>query len=104
MGFSDVGENNEPVSFQETFEQKREEHRQELQRKEDEMRQTFVLRVKEKETELKEAEKDVSLSLDDRGCLRRGQGSILGSLRGPSFQPFARPIKCRSWVGFYVKL
>ncbi|RXG57459.1 Septin-2 [Armadillidium vulgare] len=36
MGFTDVGENNEPVSFQETFEQKREEHRLELQRKEDE--------------------------------------------------------------------
>lgn len=59
MGFSDIGENNQPKSFQETFEQKREEHRAELQRKEDEMRQSFVLRVKEKETELKEVEKDV---------------------------------------------
>ena len=59
MGFCDVGENNQPVSFQETFEQKREEHRQELQRKEDEMRQTFVLRVKEKETDLKQVEKEV---------------------------------------------
>ena len=62
MGFCDIGENNQPVSFQETFEQKREEHRQELQRKEDEMRQTFVLRVKEKETDLKEVEKEVSKS------------------------------------------
>ena len=61
MGFSDVGENNQPKSFQETFEQKREEHRAELQRKEDEMRQSFVLRVKEKETELKEVEKEVRL-------------------------------------------
>ena len=61
MGFSDIGENNQPKSFQETFEQKREEHRAELQRKEDEMRQSFVLRVKEKETELKEVEKEVRL-------------------------------------------
>ena len=64
MGFTDVGENNEPVSFQQTFEQKRVEHRQELQRKEEEMRQTFVLRVKEKETELKEVEKEVGYSLE----------------------------------------
>lgn len=61
MGFTDVGQDNQPVSFQQTFEQKRLEHREELQRKEDEMRQTFVLRVKEKETELKEVEKDVSM-------------------------------------------
>lgn len=33
---------------------------QELQRKEDEMRQMFVVRVKDKEAELKEAEKEVS--------------------------------------------
>jgi septin 6/8/11 len=30
-----------------------------LQRKEDEMRQTFVIRVKEKEAQLKETEKEV---------------------------------------------
>merc|ERR1719187_2754925 len=64
MGFTDVGENNEPVSFQQTFEQKRVEHRQELQRKEEEMRQTFVLRVKEKETELKEVEKELYTKYD----------------------------------------
>jgi septin 6/8/11 len=34
----------------------------ELQQKEDEMRQQFVIRVKEKETELKEAEKEVTFS------------------------------------------
>ena len=33
----------------------------ELQQKEDEMRQQFVIRVKEKETELKEAEKEVNV-------------------------------------------
>lgn len=31
-----------------------------MQKKEEEMRQMFVVRVKEKEAELKEAEKDVS--------------------------------------------
>ncbi|XP_050692224.1 septin-2-like isoform X1 [Eriocheir sinensis] len=64
MGFTDVGQDNQPVSFQQTFEQKRLEHREELQRKEDEMRQTFVLRVKEKETELKEVEKDLFTKYD----------------------------------------
>lgn len=59
MGFSDVDSENKPVSFQQTFEQKRTTHMQELQHKEDEMRQMFVLRVKEKEAELKEAEKEV---------------------------------------------
>lgn len=59
MGFSDVDADNKPVSFQQTFETKRSNHLQELQQKEDEMRQMFVLRVKEKEAELKEAEKDV---------------------------------------------
>lgn len=60
MGFSDVDANNKPISFQETFEVKRSNHVQELQQKEDEMRQMFVVRVKEKEAELKEAEKEVS--------------------------------------------
>ena len=39
---------------------KREEHVKELQKKEEEMRQMFVVRVKEKESDLKEAEKEVS--------------------------------------------
>jgi len=64
MGFSDVDSDNKPVSFQETYEQKRQEHLQELQRKEDEMRQMFVLRVKEKEGELKEAEKELHSKFD----------------------------------------
>ena len=63
MGFSDVDANNIPISFQETFETKRTNHLQELQQKEDEMRQMFVVRVKEKEAELKEAEKEVNLSV-----------------------------------------
>lgn len=48
-------------SLQETYEAKRNEFLGELQKKEDEMRQMFVMRVKEKEAELKEAEKDVSI-------------------------------------------
>ena len=61
MGFSDVDSDNKPVSFQQTCEAKRSIHLQELQQKEDEMRQMFVARVKEKEAELKEAEKEVTL-------------------------------------------
>jgi septin 6/8/11 len=60
MGFSDVDSDNKPVSFQQTCEAKRSIHLQELQQKEDEMRQMFVARVKEKEAELKEAEKEVT--------------------------------------------
>lgn len=59
MGFSDVDNENKPLSFQESFEAKRTHHLQELQNREDEMRQMFVVRVKEKETELREAEKEV---------------------------------------------
>ncbi|XP_054721526.1 septin-2-like [Uloborus diversus] len=64
MGFSDVGADNKPISFQETYEQKRQEHLQELQRKEEEMRQMFVVRVKEKESELKDAEKELHSKFD----------------------------------------
>lgn len=64
MGFSDVDADNKPVSFQQTFEAKRTNHLQELQQKEDEMRQMFVVRVKEKEAELKDAEKELHLKFD----------------------------------------
>ncbi|KAG8201422.1 hypothetical protein JTE90_024295 [Oedothorax gibbosus] len=64
MGFSDVGADNKPISFQETYEQKRQEHLQELQRKEEEIRQMFVERVKEKESELKDAEKELHAKFD----------------------------------------
>lgn len=52
------------VSFQQTFEAKRSNHLAELQGKEDEMRQMFVLRVKEKESELKENEKELHAKFD----------------------------------------
>lgn len=48
------------LSLQETYEVKRHEFLGELQRKEEEMRQMFVQRVKEKEALLKEAEREVS--------------------------------------------
>lgn len=46
-------------SLQQTYEAKRQEFLAELQKREDEMRQIFVQRVKEKEAELKEAEREV---------------------------------------------
>ncbi len=45
--------------MQQTYEAKRQEFLVELQKREDEMRQMFVQRVKEKESELKEAEREV---------------------------------------------
>lgn len=48
-------------SLQETYETKRKEFLGDLQRKEEEMRQMFVNKVKETEAELKEKEKEVSL-------------------------------------------
>ena len=54
MGFSD----SESMSLQETYEQKRILHQQELHKKEDEIRNLFVVKVKEKEQQLKESEKE----------------------------------------------
>ncbi|XP_017061469.1 septin-2 [Drosophila ficusphila] len=59
MGFVDVDSNNQPVSFQQTFESKRSDHLASLQAKEEEVRQMFVQRVKQKENELKESEKEL---------------------------------------------
>eukprot|EP00096_Caligus_rogercresseyi_P015082 TRINITY_DN753_c0_g1_i2.p1 TRINITY_DN753_c0_g1~~TRINITY_DN753_c0_g1_i2.p1 ORF type:complete len:433 (+),score=150.95 TRINITY_DN753_c0_g1_i2:63-1301(+) len=57
MGFSDS--NGEGSSFTDQYNARLENHKNNLQVKEEEMRQKFVLRVKEKEGELKEAEKEV---------------------------------------------
>ncbi|XP_069389583.1 septin 10 [Paralichthys olivaceus] len=59
MGFKDTDPECKPVSLQQTYEAKRQEFLVELQRREDEMRQMFVQRVKEKEGELKEAEREL---------------------------------------------
>ncbi|OCT92469.1 septin-8-A [Xenopus laevis] len=59
MGFLDMGPGDKPVSLQETYEAKRQEFFEDLKRKEEDMRQTFVQRVREKETVLKEAEREL---------------------------------------------
>uniref|UniRef100_A0A2K6H0T8 Septin-type G domain-containing protein n=1 Tax=Propithecus coquereli TaxID=379532 RepID=A0A2K6H0T8_PROCO len=64
MGFSDVGPENKPVSLQETYEAKRHEFHGERQRKEEEMKQMFVQRVKEKEAILKEAERELQAKFE----------------------------------------
>ncbi|XP_055372488.1 septin-2 isoform X1 [Condylostylus longicornis] len=64
MGFTDVDSENKPVSFQQTFEAKRSNHLAELQAKEEEVRQMFVQRVKEKEAELKDSEKELHSKFD----------------------------------------
>merc|ERR1712111_130210 len=63
MGFSD--ENAKPGSFAEQYAARRESHLTSLQQKEEEMRQKFVIRVKEKESELKDAEKELNARFDD---------------------------------------
>ncbi|CAH2315011.1 septin-6 isoform X1 [Pelobates cultripes] len=64
MGFKDTDPDSKPFSLQETYEAKRNEFLGELQKKEEEMRQMFVQRVKEKEAELKEAEKELHEKFD----------------------------------------
>jgi septin 6/8/11 len=56
MGFADKTADNRPVSLQETYEIKRQQHLRDMQTKEERMRQMFVQKVKEKEAELKAAE------------------------------------------------
>uniref|UniRef100_A0A3Q3J1P9 Septin n=1 Tax=Monopterus albus TaxID=43700 RepID=A0A3Q3J1P9_MONAL len=59
MGFKDTNPDTHSFSLQETYEAKRKEFLSELQRKEEEMRQMFVNKVKETEAELKEKEKEL---------------------------------------------
>ncbi|XP_059137594.1 septin-10 isoform X5 [Peromyscus eremicus] len=69
MGFADVGPEKKPLSMlatglQETYEAKRLEFYGERQRKEEEMKQMFVQRVKEKEAILKEAERELQAKFE----------------------------------------
>ena len=64
MGFSDVDDQNKPISFQQTFEIKHSNHLSSLLAKEDEVRQMFVQRVKDKEAELKECERELHVRFD----------------------------------------
>uniref|UniRef100_A0A674EJK2 Septin n=1 Tax=Salmo trutta TaxID=8032 RepID=A0A674EJK2_SALTR len=77
IGFRDTDPESKPVSLQQTYETKRTEFLGELQRREEEMRQLFVQRVKEKEAELKDAERGLQgrfeqlkqLHAEERGAL-----------------------------------
>uniref|UniRef100_A0A8C8F6H9 Septin n=1 Tax=Oncorhynchus tshawytscha TaxID=74940 RepID=A0A8C8F6H9_ONCTS len=59
MGFTDTDPDCQPFSLQETYEAKRKEFMGDLQKKEEEMRQMFVNKVKETEAELKEKEREL---------------------------------------------
>ncbi|XP_033282132.1 septin-14 isoform X2 [Orcinus orca] len=59
MGFTDVDPDNQPVSFQEIYEAKRQDFLDQCQREEEKLKQKFVQRVKQKETAFKEAEKEL---------------------------------------------
>merc|ERR1719414_373262 len=66
MGLGDEtkDEDGQPSNLCQTFEKKRTEHLEHLQSKEDEMRQLFVQRVKSKEAELKESEKELHIKFE----------------------------------------
>ncbi|XP_026705332.1 septin-10 isoform X4 [Athene cunicularia] len=73
MGFRDLGPENKLVSLQEAYEAKRHEFYLEMQRKEEEMRQRFVQRVKEKETILKEAEQQIQTKFEHLMLMLQGE-------------------------------
>ncbi|KAL1768304.1 septin-14 [Sigmodon hispidus] len=59
LGFNDTGPDNRPVSFQEMYEAKRQEFQVQCQREEEELKHSFMQRVKEKELTFKDAEKEL---------------------------------------------
>ncbi len=62
LGFSDANSvNGKSMSISETYEAKHTELKAEIQKKEDEIKEAFVAKVKAKETELKESEKEVRI-------------------------------------------
>ncbi|KAH0511219.1 Septin-14 [Microtus ochrogaster] len=62
LGFNDTGPDSQPVSFQEMYEAKRQEFHNQCQREEEELKQTFMQRVKEKELTFKDAEKEARIT------------------------------------------
>ncbi|KAF7702389.1 septin-8-A-like isoform X1 [Silurus meridionalis] len=64
MGFKDPETDMQPFSLQETYVAKRREFVAELQRMEEDMRQMFVIKVKETEAELKERERELHERFD----------------------------------------
>nr|XP_061799143.1 septin-8-like isoform X1 [Nerophis lumbriciformis] len=81
MGFKDTDPECKPVSLQQTYEAKRQEFLVELQRREDEMRQMFVQRVKEKEAELKDAERELQSRFEQLKRLHAEEKSALEDKR-----------------------
>jgi septin 6/8/11 len=64
MGFSDANNvNGKCMSISETYEAKHTELKAEIQKKEDEIKEAFVAKVKAKEAELKESEREVSIEV-----------------------------------------
>jgi septin 6/8/11 len=62
MGFSDANNvNGKCMSISETYEAKHTELKAEIQKKEDEIKEAFVAKVKAKEAELKESEREVCI-------------------------------------------
>ncbi|XP_006889706.1 PREDICTED: septin-14-like [Elephantulus edwardii] len=59
MGFSEVGPNNQPISFQEIYEAKRQEFAEQCLREEEQLKHKFMQRVKEKEIAFKETEREL---------------------------------------------
>ena len=59
MGFNDGDGETKQVSLQETYELRRQDYMKDIQCREEQMRQSFVNKVKEKEAELKQAEQEV---------------------------------------------
>ncbi|KAJ7325694.1 Septin-6 [Desmophyllum pertusum] len=59
MGFSDGDGDKQPHSLQETYELRRQAYMKDIQGREEQMRQSFVNKVKEKEAELKQAEQEL---------------------------------------------
>merc|ERR1711881_494119 len=62
MGFTD--DDSDRFDLSRIYEKKRDENLQEMEGQTDEMRQMFVQRVKQKESELKEAEKELHDKFD----------------------------------------
>ncbi|KAJ8407096.1 hypothetical protein AAFF_G00287720 [Aldrovandia affinis] len=73
--------NGEEGGLQQTYEAKRQEFVIDLQKREEEMRQMFVQRVKEKETELKDAERELQSRYEQLKRMHHDEKSKLDAKR-----------------------
>ena len=88
LGFSDGGGEKKQMSLKETYELRRQDYMKDIQGREEQMRQSFVNKVKEKEGELKQAEQEVR----DGFILEWG---ILGLLCNVDYADSVGPPKAR---------